>query len=151
MHIWICTNLVTHMIYMNGCCQSVISGNVPLVNNRYLAVVVSSCGDASEFWKYLVFLLCESYFISFMNYSHGSFLFPFYSLILWRVLIPYIPFYLNCFPSKAYFIYFLFVFNHRFHYFIPDSLNMSFFLDFRLSPWFEYWKCSFGYFPGVKL
>ena len=25
------------------------------------------------------------------------------------------------------------------------------FLDFRLSPWFEYWKCSFGYFPGVKL
>ena len=22
-------------------------------------------------------------------------------------------------------------------------------LDFRLSPWFEYWVCSFGYFPGL--
>jgi len=24
-------------------------------------------------------------------------------------------------------------------------------IDFKLSPWFEYCICSFGYFPGVNM
>ena len=70
-HIWICKNLVTHMIhtytyiciciciyvcvciyiYMNGFCQSVISGNVHLVDNRYLVVAVSSCWSCFRILK----------------------------------------------------------------------------------------------------
>ena len=30
-------------------------------------------------------------------------------------------------------------------------INSKKILDFKLSPWFEYCICSFGYFPGVKL
>jgi hypothetical protein len=31
------------------------------------------------------------------------------------------------------------------------SQEVTLWLDFKLSPWFEYCVCSFGYFPGVKL
>jgi len=41
--------------------------------------------------------------------------------------------------------------SYLYYFFFDWSWNYWFILHFKLSPWFEYCICSFGYFPGVNL